>query len=173
MRRLPDCHHALDVGLEQQIPHPDFHLRDIVHLYDMADIRFRQAVEPLHVIDGAVVIAPGEVGAKQRIEMLLRVVRLSVFTLRRNMTTVGVGLDGAVGGGVFRSGFLCREPLGQRFDFASAFPNFADVVASGISCFDEANLGSFSLAAESGLCRFSVAAEAFPPPSSEAPTSTL
>ena len=132
MRRLPDCHHALDVGLEQQIPHPDFHLRDIVHLYDMADIRFRQAVEPLHVIDGAVVIAPGEVGAKQRIEMLLRVVRLSVFTLRRNMTTVGVGLDGAVSGGVFRSGFLCREPLGQRRDFGTHTEDVVEVLAAEI-----------------------------------------
>ena len=98
----------------------------------MADIRFRQAVEPLHVIDGAVVIAPGEVGAKQRIEMLLRVVRLSVFTLRRNMTTVGVGLDGAVGGGVFRSGFLCREPLGQRRDFGTHTEDVVEVLAAEI-----------------------------------------
>ena len=93
----------------------------------MADIRFRQTVELLHVIDGAVVIAPGEVGTEQFIEMLLRVVRLSVFPLRRNVAAVGVGLDGAFGGGIFRSCFLRSEPLGQRRDFGTHTEDVVEV----------------------------------------------
>ena len=86
-------HHLVKVRLGYQVPNTDLDRYDIVLLDNDGDIGGTHPILLSSFPGSVVAVIRSKVSSPQFIKMVLGVVGLSVFTLRRNMMAIGVRTD--------------------------------------------------------------------------------